>query len=402
MRKPLVLLARTVGLESEPNERLALLGSTGSIGRSTLDVVRLNPERFRVVLLAGGRRAEDLASQVLEFRPKYVFAQSLTDNLLGAAKAVGAELSSDNAELCEWIGSSEIDTVCSAIVGRAGLESTLAAVKAGKKVALANKESLALAGKLISEAAADSKSLIVPVDSEHCAIYQALLGSDIRDVDSLILTASGGPFLNHDPAALKRVTPEEAVKHPRWSMGPKISVESAAMINKALELIEAYWLFGVSEDRIEVVVHPESIVHSLVRFIDGSELAQLSVPDMRGPISFALSFPGRRARSGADGLSLAKAQKLSFLALDSERFPAVNMARDSLSMGGAGPAVFCRASEVAVLAFLERKIGFTDIVKTAEAALNRFGGPRYHSLEGLLEILKEVDTYSNKLIAGGF
>lgn len=344
-------------------KKISLLGATGSIGLNVLDVVRRFPESYTIVGLAAGRNVELLKTLVLEFEPELV---SMADadhasrlcSMLPArwrSRVVwGRQGNEDVASL------SQADIVLSAIVGAAGLTPTLAAIRAGKDIGLANKETLVMAGKLVMDAVRDNGVRLLPVDSEHSAIFQVLEGGRKEDLEKIILTASGGPFREKSLAELQQVTSEQALAHPNWSMGPKISIDSATLMNKGLEVIEASWLFGVPQQMIEVVVHPQSIIHSLVEFQDGSVLAQLGLPDMRIPIAYALSYPARLPLQ-MERLRLAQCSSLQFYEPDHERFPALRLAFDALDEGGLLPAVLNGANETAVDAFLQAKIGFTAI-----------------------------------------
>ncbi|HWP35401.1 MAG TPA: 1-deoxy-D-xylulose-5-phosphate reductoisomerase [Thermodesulfobacteriota bacterium] len=353
-------------------KRLALLGSTGSIGASTLDIVATFPDRFEVVAMAAGSRVERLAEQVLRFRPRLVSVREAADAERLAARLAGGppvEIRWGTAGAVAVATHPDADLVVSAIVGAAGLEPTYAAIEAGRTVAIANKEPLVMAGSLIMAEAARRGVRIFPIDSEHSAIFQALCGHQKRDVRRLILTASGGPFLNLPKAELARVTVEAALKHPNWRMGPKITVDSATLMNKGLEVIEASWLFGIEPDRIAVHIHPQSIVHSMVEYIDGSVVAQLGVPDMRGPIAYALAYPDRLPLK-LPPLDLCALPGLTFAEPDHERFPALGLAYRAARTGGTLPAVLNAANEVAVAAFLERRLPFVAIAAVIEAAMD--------------------------------
>ncbi len=343
-------------------KNLSILGCTGSIGVSTLDVVRRFPGRFKVLGLACGGNVRLMEEQIREFAP---VAVSVGDRK--SAEALRKLLGKSGVKVYHGVdGMSEVaalngvDMVVSAIVGSAGLIPTMAAIEAGKDVALANKETLVCAGGLVMDAVNRKGVKLLPVDSEHSAIFQSLKGHRNRDLARIILTASGGPFLRLGMEGLRKVKPADALKHPNWEMGRKITIDSATLMNKGLEVIEAKWLFGVELDRISVLVHPESIVHSMVEFLDGSVIAQLGVPDMRVPISYALGYPGR-LRKDVPGLDLAKVGKLSFGEPDTVRFPCLSYAYDALRAGGTMPAALNAANEVAVAAFLDGRIGFTDI-----------------------------------------
>ena len=350
-------------------QRVAILGATGSIGVSALDVVARHPQRMRASVLAAGTRVDELLALCRTHRPDHaVIAEpgayaALRDGLRDAGLDTEAHAGPD--ALDALVGSDACDTVVAAIVGAAGLGSTLAAVRAGKRLLLANKESLVLAGALLMQAAQAHGAVIVPIDSEHNAIFQCLpatlrTGELPLGVRRILLTASGGPFLRRSRADMQHATPDEACAHPRWRMGRKISVDSASLMNKGLELIEACVLFGVEPAAVSVVVHPQSIVHSMVEYVDGSILAQLGNPDMRTPIAHALGWPDRIG-SGVESLDLIAAARLEFEAPDLVRFPSLGLARAAAVAGGTSPAALSAANEVAVAAFLERRIGFLDI-----------------------------------------
>lgn len=350
-------------------KRVTILGSTGSVGCNTVDIVRRRPEAFEIEALTAHTNVELLIRQAVELRPKLaVIADperyaTLKAGLSGTnvAVAAGPEALIDAATL-------PADRVIAAIVGAAGLAPTLAAVRRGAVVGVANKECLVCAGDLVSAAAKTSGASLVPVDSEHSAIFQVFDFSNPGAVEKIILTASGGPFLRRERASLAHVTPAEAVAHPNWAMGAKISVDSATMMNKGLELIEAWHLFPVREDQIEVIIHPQSVVHSMVAYADGSVLAQMGAPDMRMPIAYALEWP-KRGPSPADRLDLVRIHELSFEAPDARRFPALAIARAALREGGGAPAVLNAANEVAVEGFLGGRIGFLDITTVVERTL---------------------------------
>ncbi|HET9551514.1 MAG TPA: 1-deoxy-D-xylulose-5-phosphate reductoisomerase [Anaeromyxobacteraceae bacterium] len=349
--------------------RLAILGSTGSIGVQALDVVGRFPGRFEVVALAAGRNVERLAAQAKAFRPKVVAAADReAARALRALVPPGTEVLEGDDGVVQAATHPDVDFVLAAISGGAGLRSTAAAVEAGKDVGLANKESLVLAGELVMRRARERGVAILPVDSEHSAIHQSLVGHNRREVRRLLLTASGGPLRGVPAAELPGVTPERALKHPNWSMGDKITIDSATLMNKGLEVIEARWLFDVEPRRIDIVVHPESIVHSMVEYIDGSMVAQLGVSDMRGPISYALGHPERLPLDLAP-LDLARLGRLSFEPPDPARFPAFTLAYRALELGGTAPAVLSGADEAAVEAFLAKRCRFTDIAEICAAVL---------------------------------
>ena len=374
-------------------QSLTILGSTGSIGTSTLDVVVRHPERFRIFALSGHSQTAKLAEQCLAFRPQY----AVTANAAQAAElyahlaAAGCQTEVLHGEqaLCDIATAPETDGVMAAIVGAAGLPPTLAAARAGKTIYLANKETLVVSGSLFMQTAAQSGARILPVDSEHNAIYQVLPPEKgylkHNGVQSIILTASGGPFLHTDLADFPAITPEQAVKHPNWQMGRKISVDSATMMNKGLELIEAHWLFDCPPEKLETVIHPQSVVHSMVRYADGSVLAQMGTPDMRTPIAYCLGLPERIA-SGVPPLDFAALSALTFETPDYRRFPCLELAYQAMQAGGGVPCVLNAANEIAVAAFLAGRIRFTDIAHTVRHCLELDFSGSHHSLEGLLDL----------------
>lgn len=365
---------------------LAILGSTGSIGQSTLAVVAEHPGEFAVTGLAAGRNVKVLAEQISQFRPARVSVQdeAVAANLRELLPAAGApEILWGAAGAREVAVASGADLVVSAMVGAVGLEPTLAAIQAGLPVALANKETLVAAGSLVMAAAKERGVSIIPVDSEHSAIFQALHGQRPEDVRQLWLTASGGPFRAWDLERLRRATAAQALKHPNWSMGPKISIDSATMMNKALEVIEASVLFGLPVDQVGVYIHPQSIIHSLVEFVDGSVIAQLGVPDMRLPIAYALTYPRRLPLNGPS-LDLCQVGRLTFETPDMTRFPGLALGYAAARAGGTMPAVLNAANEMAVAAFLNNRISFMDIPQTVEATMEAH---RHEPLESLEQVL---------------
>ena len=374
-------------------QSLTILGSTGSIGTSTLDVVARHPERFRIFALSGHSQTAKLAEQCLAFRPQYAVtaneAQAAELRTHLAAAGCQTEVLHGEQALCDIAAAPETDGVMAAIVGAAGLPPTLAAARAGKTIYLANKETLVVSGSLFMQTAAQSDARILPVDSEHNAIYQVLPPGKgwlkHNGVQSIILTASGGPFLHTDLADFPAITPEQAVKHPNWQMGRKISVDSATMMNKGLELIEAHWLFNCPPDKLETVIHPQSVVHSMVRYADGSVLAQMGTPDMRTPIAYCLGLPERIA-SGVPPLDFAALSALTFETPDYRRFPCLELAYQAMQAGGGVPCVLNAANEIAVAAFLANRIRFTDIAHTVRHCLEQDFSGSHHSLEGLLDL----------------
>jgi 1-deoxy-D-xylulose-5-phosphate reductoisomerase len=346
---------------------IAVLGATGSIGASTLDVVARHPGRFRVFALTANASADALLKLCRVHRPRYAVLSEGGSSLRAKFGEAGTELLAGSAAIDEVVAHADCHVVMAGIVGAAGLSSTLAAARAGKRVLLANKEALVMAGPLVTKAARDAGAQILPVDSEHNAIFQCFSGA--KAVRKIVLTASGGPFRTAQVETLQAATPEQACAHPNWVMGRKISVDSATMMNKGLEVIEARWLFGLPPERIEVLIHPQSIVHSLVEYVDGSMIAQLSNPDMRIPIAHALAHP-ERIESGAPALDLAAVKNLSFEKPDAARFPCLSLAYEALRTGGTAPAALNAANEVAVAAFLERRLPFMGIARVIEQTLS--------------------------------
>jgi 1-deoxy-D-xylulose-5-phosphate reductoisomerase len=353
-------------------KRLTLLGCTGSIGLRTLELVSSFPEEFTVVgLAARGSNVERLADLCRKYSPKAIalLEPSAIDRLAALLPRPRPELLEGTAGLVALARDVDADMVLSALVGGAGLLPTMAAIEAGRAVALANKETLVMAGSLMTAAARRRGVALLPVDSEHSAIFQCLAGHNRADVHRILLTASGGPFRELPRDALAHVTVEDALRHPTWKMGPKITIDSATLMNKGLEIIEARWLFDVAPDRVHVVVHPQSIVHSMVEYVDGCVIAQLGVADMGVPILYALTYPERRPTPAAR-LDLTRAGQLTFFEPDVEKFPCLRLARAALEWGGSAPVVLNAANEVAVAAFLERRIGFTKIAEVIERALD--------------------------------
>lgn len=366
---------------------IAVLGSTGSIGQSTLKVVERYPERFRIVALAGGWNVELMAEQVLQFRPLLATmatregAEELRQSVRGK---VHLDFGYGDEGLRAVATHPEADMVVSALVGAAGLLPTMAAIREQKDVALANKETMVMAGKIVSQEARSKGVRILPVDSEHSAIFQSLQGHRKEDVRRIILTASGGAFLGLPVERLEEVTPEQALVHPNWKMGQKVTVDSASLMNKALEVIEARWLFDIPASRIQVHIHPQSIVHSMVEYVDGSVIAQMGIPDMQVPIAYALSYP-ERLKIGLPSLDLVNSGPLTFMAPDPERFPALGLAYQVLEAGGTLPAVLNAANEEAVLAFLKREIRFTRIVDLVRKVVESLPAGDAEDLEAVLE-----------------
>jgi len=356
---------------------LVVLGSTGSIGRQTLDVVRSLPKHFNVIGLAAGGNATLLEEQASEFRPRLIYCDRESEYVRGRISARWASME-------EMAAHPDTDVVVTATLGITGLSPTLAALRAGKAVALANKEVLVMAGQLLTAEAKRHSAQLRPIDSEHSAIWQCLWGENPDSVERIVLTASGGPFRDTPPEELHRVTAEQALRHPNWQMGQKITVDSATLLNKGLECIEARWLFDVPLDRIDVILHRESIVHSLVMFRDGSVKAQLGVPDMRLPIQCALTYPERVPGTAVPRLDLRRIGTLNFGTPDMKRYPCLSLALEAGRKGGAFPAVLCAADEIAVQHFLAGHLGFTDIARVIEGALAAHTGPANPSLDDIL------------------
>jgi 1-deoxy-D-xylulose-5-phosphate reductoisomerase len=374
-------------------QQITVLGATGSIGISTLDVLARHPDRYSVYALSAHSRIDELAIQCERFRPAVAVAgtadaaKKLADIL--AKKNLPTEVAYGTEALCAIASAPQCDAVMAAIVGAAGLMPTLAAAKAGKKVMLANKEALVISGQLFIEAVEQNAAVLLPIDSEHNAIFQCLPAAYRRTsndygINKILLTASGGPFLHRDVGTLDCVTPEEAIAHPNWVMGRKISVDSATMMNKGLEVIEAHWLFGVDVSQIEVVIHPQSVIHSMVSYIDGSILAQLGNPDMRTPIAHALAYPERIA-SGVGAIDFTKIGQLAFERPDFVRFPCLKLAYSALESGGTAPAILNAANEVAVEAFLNKQIGFRMIDQVIARVLDKLPNKPATDIESLLE-----------------
>ncbi len=391
-------------------QQITVLGATGSIGVSTLDVIARHPERYKVFALTADRRWQLLATQCLQHQPRYAVL-----NDVDAAAELARELRHQGCktEVLQGLAALEavaaheqVDAVMAAIVGAAGLLPTLAAVKAGKKVLLANKEALVMAGGLFTQAVSKSGAVLLPIDSEHNAIFQCLPnhrsdylagGLASSGVRKILLTASGGPFRNTPLGDLPKVTPEQACAHPNWSMGQKISVDSASMMNKGLELIEACWLFNARPHQVQVVIHPQSVIHSMVEYIDGSVLAQLGNPDMRTPIAHALAWP-ERIESGVASLDIIATARLDFSAPDLQRFPCLRLAQDAADVSGTAPALLNAANEIAVAAFLARQIRFDQIAQVIDHVLARLAVVEPTSLEQVQNADAEARALANQLI----
>jgi 1-deoxy-D-xylulose-5-phosphate reductoisomerase len=391
-------------------QRIAILGSTGSVGANTLDVVSRHPDRFDVVLLSAGSRVEPLLEQCVRWRPRHAVmadagaARQLAERL--EAEGVPTRVRAGDTVLEQLVAGDEVDTVMASIVGAAGLASCLAAARAGKRLLLANKEALVVGGQLFMDAVRTGGATLLPIDSEHSAIFQSLPDDPStwqHRVDRIILTASGGPFRRHAPEALRDVTPEQACAHPNWVMGRKISVDSATMMNKALEVIEARYLFGLPPDRLEVVIHPQSVIHSMVQYHDHSVVAQLGTPDMRVPIAYGLAWPERIA-SGAQPLDFGTLQDMSFESLDShghrQRFPGLQLAWDALLAPPGSTAVLNAANEEGVAAFLDRRIRFDQIHRVNLATLEAVVPSKPEALADLLALDARAREAARRTIAG--
>jgi 1-deoxy-D-xylulose-5-phosphate reductoisomerase len=381
-------------------KKITLLGSTGSIGVSTLDVLEKNPKKFRVIALTAGRNVRLLAQQILKFKPKVVAVLGKQDaerlrQILGPENNIPILYDETGAE--EVASCPFSDIVVSAISGAAGLKPTLAAIEAGKDVALANKETLVVAGHLVTKKAKQKKINILPVDSEHSAIFQCLAGQIPENLKRVILTASGGPFYNLSKDDLKKVTLEQALKHPRWKMGRKITIDSASLMNKGLEVIEAKWLFNLDIAHIDVLIHPQSVVHSLIELIDGSVLAQLGIADMRIPIAYALAYPDRMTND-MPVLNLAKTGHLEFYLPDMKKFPCLRLAYEAGRIGETTPAALNAANEIAVAAFIENKICFNDLPKVIEKVLDKHQTRNDPSLEDILDVDGEARREAGNII----
>ena len=377
---------------------VTVLGSTGSVGCNTIDLLEREPERFSVEALVANRNVEKLAEQARRLRPRFVAVadESAYGALKEALSGCDIEVAAGPQAVIE-AAARPADWVMAAIVGAAGLQPTLAAIRRGATIGLANKETLVCAGHLVMNEVKAAGATIVPVDSEHSAIFQVFDFTQKDKIEKIILTASGGPFRTATREAMAKMTPEQAVAHPNWDMGAKISVDSATMMNKGLELIEAYHLFGLPEQQIDILVHPQSVVHSMVAYVDGSVLAQLGTPDMRTPIAYALAWPDRMATPGRR-LDLAAIGSLTFEIPDPERFPALRLAREALRAGGGAPTIFNAANEMAVQAFLERHIGFLEIARVVETVLAELDGVAVETLADVLALDGEARRVAGAVI----
>lgn len=368
-------------------KNIIILGSTGSIGTSTLDVISRFPDEFRVVGLAAGSNDQVMEEQIRTFKPRVVAlsCQNAANRLRARMESISTEILDGNKGLCTVASLSEGDLVISSIVGGAGLKPTLSAIQGGRQVALANKEPMVMAGRLMQQEAHKHGVKIFPIDSEHSAIFQSMEGHRKVDIRRIVLTASGGPFWDWSVKDLDHVTPEQALQHPNWKMGAKITTDSATLMNKGLEVIEARWLFDIPPDQIDVVIHRESIIHSLVEYCDGSVIAQLGHPDMRTPISYALKYP-ERIPLNPPLLDLGKIGKFTFYPTDSEKFPCLQLAYDALAGADGLPATLNAANEIAVQAFLKHQIAFLDIPRVIQETMNAYSATPLTSIEEVLEV----------------
>ncbi len=378
-------------------KHIAILGSTGSIGTQTLDVARANTDKLTVEVLTAGNNADLLIKQAREFKPNAVVIADETkyEQVKQALADLDVKVWTGTQAIEDVVQMSTVDTVVTAMVGYVGLSSTIKAIEAGKNIALSNKETLVVAGELITELVAKHKVKVTPVDSEHSAIFQCLVGEP--EVEKLIITASGGPFRTKSIDELRTVTPQQALKHPNWNMGAKITIDSATMMNKGLEVIEAHWLFDIPYEQIEVTVHPQSIIHSMVQFVDGSVKAQMGLPDMRLPIQYALSYPYRWP-STFGRIDFKNQQPLTFEAPDLEKFRCLALAYEALGKGGNMPAIMNAANEVAVAAFLKERIGFLDIANTIEKTMQQMPFVKNPTYTDYVETDKESREFARNIV----
>jgi 1-deoxy-D-xylulose-5-phosphate reductoisomerase len=378
-------------------KKVFILGSTGSIGVNALNVIRSFPDKFKVEGLTANSNIELLEKQYKEFNPsilvvgKKVEAENLRKKLNGCCEVLEC-----NEGLIDATKKADYDILISSLVGFAGLSPTIEGIKRGKRIALANKETLVVAGELITELAKKHNAEIIPVDSEHSAIFQCIIGEKVEEIEKLIITASGGPFFNHNKEQLNKVTVKEALSHPNWRMGNKVTIDSASMMNKGLEVIEAHWLFGFNKEKIEVVIHPQSIIHSMVEFIDGSIKAQMSLPDMKLPIQYALSYP-ERLKSHYVVTKMSKIKNLSFFEPDLENFECLKLAYDVMEQGGTNPCVLNASNEVAVAKFLEGKINFLQIPVVIKESLNKIENHKSTDIETIFDCDLQTRMFAEKL-----
>lgn len=380
-------------------KNIAVLGSTGSIGEQTLDVIRNNPDRFKPIVLTAFNSYKKLIAQALEFRPKAVVIglPESYESIRSALKGTGIKVYAGEQEINTIVSLPEIDMVLVALVGYAGLKPVINAIVAGKDIALANKESLVVAGDLVTQLAAKHKVKIIPVDSEHSAIFQCLVGESQNSIEKIYLTASGGPFVGKSKAYLETVTKAQALNHPNWNMGPKITVDSATMMNKGLELIEAKWLFGLRPEQIDVIIHPQSVIHSIVQFTDGSMKAQMGLPDMKLPIQYALTYPNR-IHSSFPRFNFLDYPKLTFLQPDRNIFSNLALAYEAMKKGGNMPCIMNAANEIAVDAFLNGEIKFLQIPQIIEQCMLSIGFISVPTYDDLVETNRLSKSYTQKMI----
>ncbi len=382
-----------------PQKNIAILGSTGSIGTQTLDIIAEYPNLFKVEVIVAGSNVDLLIKQAVKFRPKYAIIanEAMYGKLANALAGSGIKVAAGKKAICDAMEIDSVDVVVTAAVGYSGLEPTISAINAGKRIALANKETLVVAGELITRILSNSASTIIPVDSEHSAIYQCLVGENPETIKKLIITASGGPFRNKSFLELEHVTVSDALNHPNWSMGAKITIDSATMLNKAFEIIEARWLFGVGADKIEAVVHPQSIVHSMVEFTDNSVKAQLGLPDMHLPIRYALGN-ATRLTTNAPALSITDFESLTFEKPDTDKFPCLNLAYHALEKGGNTACIINAANEIAVAAFLHNRIKFLDIYSIITETLSRVSFIESPTFEDYVNTNTEARAYAESIV----
>lgn len=382
-------------------QNVVILGSTGSIGCNTLAIIKHHLNEYKVYALTGFLQVDKLLEQCIEFNPKYAFIPNI-DNAKYLQEKItqqggNTKVLHTKKDMLNLVSDGNVDIVMSAIVGSAGLQPTYAAITASKKVLLANKESMVIAGGIINQALKQSKATLIPVDSEHSAIFQCLpqnsQSHQTNGINKIILTASGGPFLNTSKSALEAITPDAALKHPNWVMGRKITIDSSTLMNKGLELIEAHWLFNMPTEKIEVLIHPQSIIHSMVEYIDGSVLAQLGTPDMKTPIAYALAYP-KRIETYTRKLDFAAISQLTFAVPDLDKFPCLNLAIEALKLGGVQPAILNAANEVAVAAFLDRKLAFYGINQLIEKTMQHFSNFTPSSIEEIIDIDRQARDYA--------
>lgn len=378
-------------------KRIAILGSTGSIGTQALEIVRQHPDKFQIVVLTANSNVELLLEQILEFNPEYgLICDEEKYSILKKNASGSTSILSGSEHLKELASLPNVDIVLNSLVGFAGFEPTVAALKAGKKVALANKESLVVGGKLINELLKETNAELVPVDSEHSAMLQSIVGESVQSIEKIVITASGGPFREYTLEQMQSITVEQALKHPNWEMGAKITIDSSTMMNKGLEIIEAHWLFNLPVEMIEPIIHPQSIIHSMVTFTDGSSKAQLGPPDMKVPIIYALTFP-ERLPLDTPRMDWSKAHELTFYPVDYAKFPCVKLAMDAINDSDIAPAILNAANEIAVQRFLDKEIDHISIPKIVEKSLEKLSDQTEISLQNLIEIDKKTRDFASRI-----